>query len=70
MKALLEFNLPEDTVDHQLALDGWKYRNAIEKIDNELRNLEKYQNFVDIPIARVRKLIGDTLDELGVTLFD
>ena len=69
-KAMLEFTLPEEQVDHQLALDGWKWRTIVNDVDNHLRNLSKYQNLVDIPIDRVRKLISDTLEEHGLSLND
>lgn len=32
MKGIIEFNLPEDREDFQLAQNGWKYKNQIEEI--------------------------------------
>ena len=69
MRAVLEFNLPEDTDEHQLALDAWKWRKCVNDLDEEMRTLSKYHNLVDIPIDRVRKKISELIDELGLELY-
>lgn len=43
MKAVLEFNLPEEQDDFDTASNGWKYRSIIHDIDNFLRNKMKYE---------------------------
>lgn len=42
MKAVLEFNLPEDQDDFDTAINGWKYRSIIWDINNFLRSKLKY----------------------------
>jgi hypothetical protein len=42
MKAILEFNLPEDQVDFQDATNGSKWSFAMWKVDQELRSKTKY----------------------------
>ena len=42
-KAILEFNLPEDREDFEMAQNGWKFRVALQEIDEDLlRALVKY----------------------------
>lgn len=36
MKATLEFNLPEEQEEHELALNGHKYKIAVEEIWNQV----------------------------------
>ena len=42
MKAILEFNLPEDQIDFQSAVNGDKWQYAMWKVDQELRSKTKY----------------------------
>ena len=42
MKAILEFNLPEEQDDHRVALDGWKWRAVVSDIADQLRSALKY----------------------------
>ena len=42
MKAILEFNLPEEQDDHRAALDGWKWRAVVSDIADQLRSALKY----------------------------
>ena len=42
MKAILEFNLPEEQDDHRVALDGWKWRAVVSDIAVKLRGALKY----------------------------
>lgn len=32
MTAQLTFNLPEESAEHQMALDGWKWKSLIEDV--------------------------------------
>jgi hypothetical protein len=43
MKAILEFELPEDQYDFDTASNGWKYRLVLCDIDDFLRNKLKYE---------------------------
>ena len=44
MKAILEFNLPEDTQEHLRAVQANHAWSALYDIDSMLRNLLKYGN--------------------------
>jgi hypothetical protein len=43
MKAILEFNLPEDNTDFQSAINGHKYKSAHYELDELLRSEMKYK---------------------------
>ena len=43
MKALLEFDLPEDNYDFQAAINGNNYKTAIYNFDQLLRSEMKYK---------------------------
>ena len=47
MKAMLRFDLPEEELEHQTALDGWKWRTVVEELDNHLRNKLKYEDLTE-----------------------
>lgn len=42
MKAILEFDLPEDKYDFDIAVNSNKYVNIIDDLDTELRAINKY----------------------------
>ena len=44
MKAILEFNLPEDQIDFDLAVKGTKYYSALWEMDQWLRSQIKYND--------------------------
>lgn len=43
MKAILEFDLPEDNTDFQAAINGNNYKSAIWNFDQLLRSEMKYK---------------------------
>ena len=47
MKAVLEFDLPEDNSDFQAAINGNNYKNAIWDFDQLLRSEMKYKELSD-----------------------
>lgn len=47
MKAILEFNLPEEQEEHQIALDGISYRCALSELSNYLRSKIKYEEHTE-----------------------
>lgn len=47
MKAILEFNLPEDNHDFQAAINGNNYRSAIWDYDQWLRSEMKYSELTN-----------------------
>ena len=47
MKAILEFNLPEENSDFQAAISGHNYKSAIWDFDQLLRSEMKYKELSD-----------------------
>jgi len=47
MKAVLEFDLPEDNYDFQAAINGNNYKSAIYNFDQLLRSEMKYKELSD-----------------------
>ena len=47
MKAVLEFDLPEDQNDFQAAINGNNYKSAIYNFDQLLRSEMKYKELSD-----------------------
>jgi hypothetical protein len=47
MKAVLEFDLPEDQDDFQAAINGHNYKSAIWEFDQLLRSEMKYKELSD-----------------------
>lgn len=71
MKAILEFTLPEDREDHQIAVDGGKYLCVLHALDNDLRNRIKYGGYPETikdVYDEVRTLLYQYADEEGVDL--
>jgi len=62
MKAILEFNLPEDNNEFEEAVNGWKWSLAMWELDQYLRTNTKYapdsqpQEVYDALIAAREKL--------------
>lgn len=42
MKTIIEFNLPEEAEEFELAINGSKYAAALHELDNKLRSRIKY----------------------------
>jgi len=42
MTATLTFNLPEESVEHQTAIDGQLWKSLVWELDQTLRNTVKY----------------------------
>ena len=47
MKGILEFNLPEDQSDFDVASKGMSWRNVVWEIDQHMRDVIKYQPITD-----------------------
>jgi hypothetical protein len=47
MKAVLEFDLPEDKTDFEAAINGHNYKSAIWDFDQLLRSEMKYKELSD-----------------------
>ena len=51
MKAILEFNLPEEREHFEDASNGWKWSHAMWQLDQYLRTKTKYASDSDSPEA-------------------
>ncbi|NBO56610.1 MAG: hypothetical protein EBU84_18925 [Actinobacteria bacterium] len=47
MKGTLTFDLPEESEEFELARNGWRYKAALEDMDNWLRSKLKYEDLDD-----------------------
>jgi hypothetical protein len=56
MKATLEFNLPEESEEHQLAVDGIKWRGVVSDALEELRRDRKYTELSESDAAYNEKI--------------
>ena len=72
MKATLTFNLPEETDEHQLALNAGKVLGAIQDFDNYLRAKLKYEELSETE-SQIYRAVRDKLHEefqnAGVTVW-
>jgi hypothetical protein len=66
MKATLEFNLPEDAVEHHDALHGMDWKICLSDLEQELRNALRYghqlktaDEAVDHFRTRLHEIIAD-----------
>jgi hypothetical protein len=74
MKAVLEFSLPEEQHEHQVALDGWKWRAVVSDVADKLRSALKYDDdLTPESSARLEKLhehVFGLLEDRNLTLYD
>ena len=71
MKATLEFNLPEDQADFDLAIQGGNMYSALWDISKELRTLYKYEELDEKEwkmVERIRDKFYEILDENQIKL--
>jgi len=71
MKATLEFNLPEDAVDHRLALEGADWRLVVANLDNHLRVALKHDHNLrsaDHALEEIRNRLHEELESRNLTL--
>jgi len=68
MKAILEFNLPEESLEHRLALDGSKWKAVCQEIDQWLRSLEKHSDQDTVSASKVRGRLREELDSYELYL--
>ena len=66
MKAILEFNLPEDQDDFDCAKNGSKWRAVASDLDEALRSKFKYSNIKWA--GEVRTLLHEFIQERGLSL--
>ena len=71
MKATLEFNMPEDQVEFDFAMQGSKMYSALWDISQELRTLWKYEELNEEEwkiVERIRDKFYEILDENQIKL--
>lgn len=56
MKAILEFNLPDDEVEHYCAIKGTAMLNVLWELKAELRSMLKYGELPDKQYEIVEKI--------------
>lgn len=73
MKATLEFNLPDEEEQHQLAVDAAKWKQVVVEMDNRLRNRMKYDKTsasAHKELSTAREQLFASLVENGLNLYD
>jgi hypothetical protein len=66
MKAILEFNLPEDKEDFDFATNGINYYSALVEFDNWLRSEYKYNG--NEPMFEVRKKLNEFINDNNIKI--
>lgn len=70
MKAILEFNLPEEYTDLKHAVNGDSWSCVVWKLDEELRSMAKHQEKETISIDECRDLIRNIVSDYGLNIMD
>jgi len=71
MKAILEFNLPEDEAEHYCAIKGTAMLNVLWELQQELRKLYKYEELNEDEykiVERMRNFLNDSLNDHEINL--
>lgn len=63
---LADLDDPEEAVRFQEALDGWKYKLALQRLDAYLRAIEKYADDDTVEVAEVRRVLFSRCDDLNI----
>ena len=66
MKAILEFNLPEDSDDFRYAVNGEEYYHALNIIREDVRQMWKYQELSENEykiVDEIYKMINQRINE-------
>ena len=66
MKAILEFNLPEDKEDFDFATKGINYYSALVEFDQWLRSEYKYNG--NEPMFEVRKKLNEFINDNNIKI--
>lgn len=73
MTAKLTFKLPEEYAEHQIALDGWKWKSVVEGVLNNIRedlkyNVEKLTADQQKILEKIRKFIHQCLEDENLAI--
>ena len=64
MKAIIEFNLPEDQAEHYCAIKGQDMLNVLWELKSELRSMLKYGDLPEDQYEIVEKIMGFLISSL------
>lgn len=67
MKAILEFNLPEEQNEHKLALDGSRWMSVCEEFDRWLRSIQKHTDRDTLTVAEARAHLHEEMASAGLS---
>jgi len=70
MKAILEFNLPQDEDKYKLCNRASSYFGALYQIVTTLRTKRKYEDCKTIPIEQIEQLVWDILQENKIDVYE
>lgn len=62
-KAILEFELPQETEEFELAQNGGKYKAALDNLDSWLRAMDKYENKRSVTVKEAREKLRELMNE-------
>jgi hypothetical protein len=71
MKAIIEFNLPEDQAEHYCAIKGADMLNVLWELKAELRGMLKYGELPDTQyeiVEKIQDFLMSSLDDNDVNL--
>ena len=70
MKAILEFNLPEDNYEHETAVNAGKWKSVVYEITERLRSRIKYCETEEKAshFQEINKMLWEELDDRGLSL--
>jgi len=72
MKAILEFNLPEESTEHQDAIDAGKIKSVLCEMDKILKNYLKYGHEfkkATEAIEEIRMTLNESLKDNEINIF-
>jgi len=62
MKAILKFDLPEETAEHKLALEGGRWMSVCHDLDQWLRSIQKHSDRKTLPADEVRAHLHEAME--------
>jgi hypothetical protein len=71
MKAIIEFNLPEDQAEHYCAIKGTDMLNVLWELKAELRGMLKYGELPDTQydiVEKIQDFLMSSLDDNDINL--
>ena len=71
MKATLEFNLPKEYIEFKTATNASNYLQALQQVDNALRELIKYGDIGEEKLAvyeECRQMVFDACEDNEINL--